>query len=381
MVYNGLEIRTYGEFTSCCITSKKYEDENGRRYNVETDDVSTVWNSDDRKEFVENFDDYFESHCKHCYEIEKGGGESKRLREIKYWEREYAPEPVPMMDGNTLEMLDLKMGNTCNLACAMCAPDSSSKWASVYKELGIKAAKVEQWQDTDKFWEQLSDISGNVRKIELAGGEPFMIKKQEKLLKFLVESGQAKDVDITWITNCTFWPEKLVKYFTEFKMVRIMLSLDNTDEQFEYIRYPAKWKPTFDIFLKFKELRDAGIIEMGISHSVGMLNAWWLPEFHAWAREHRVNVYNNLILYPIGARELPTEFKQLLFEKLSNHTNTEYQLNPIVGDDNWFTNYFMEDSTDTEKARTRDYINNILIPSRRDMDFYTAFPELKEYEL
>ena len=56
MVYNGLEIRTYGEFTSCCITSKKYGDENGRRYNVETDYISTVWNSDDRKEFVQNFD-------------------------------------------------------------------------------------------------------------------------------------------------------------------------------------------------------------------------------------------------------------------------------------------------------------------------------------
>jgi MoaA/NifB/PqqE/SkfB family radical SAM enzyme len=379
MVYNGLEIRTYGEFTSCCITSKKYEDENGRRYNVETDDISTVWNSDDRKEFVENFDDYFESHCKHCYEIEKGGGESKRLREIKYWEREYAPEPIPMMDGNTLEMLDLKMGNTCNLACAMCAPDSSSKWASVYKELGIKAAKVEQWQETDKFWDQLSDISGNVRKIELAGGEPFMIKKQERLIKYLVESGQAKDVDITWITNCTFWPEKIVKYLKEFKMVRIMLSLDNTDEQFNYIRYPAKWEPTFDIFLKFKELRDAGIIDMGISHSVGMLNAWWLPEFHAWAREHRVNVYNNLILYPIGARELPEDFKHKLLDKLSTHTNEDFQLNPIVGTDNWFTNYLKEPSVERERAYT--YIKNILKPSRRDLDFYVAFPELKGYDL
>lgn len=379
MVYNGLEIRTYGEFTSCCITSKKYEDENGRRYNVETDDISTVWNSDDRKEFVENFDGYFESHCKHCYEIEKGGGESKRLREIKYWEREYAPEPIPMMDGKTLEMLDLKMGNTCNLACAMCAPDSSSKWASVYKELGIKAAKVEQWQETDKFWDQLSDISGNVRKIELAGGEPFMIKKQEKLIKYLVESGQAKDVDITWITNCTFWPEKIVKYLKEFKMVRIMLSLDNTDEQFNYIRYPAKWGPTFDIFLKFKELRDAGIIDMGISHSVGMLNSWWLPEFHAWAREHRVNVYNNLILYPIGARELPEDFKPKLLDKLSNHTNEDFQLNPIVGTDNWFTNYLKEPSVERERAYT--YIKNILKPSRRDLDFYDAFPELKGYDL
>jgi hypothetical protein len=345
MVYNGLEIRTYGEFTSCCITAKKFEDENGRRYNIETDNISTVWNSDDRKEFVENFDDYFESHCKHCYEIEKGGGESKRLREIKYWEREYAPKPVPMMDGNTLEMLDLKMGNTCNLACAMCAPDSSSKWASVYKELGIQSAKVEQWQETDKFWDQLSDISGNVRKIELAGGEPFMIKKQEKLIKYLVESGQAKDVDITWITNCTFWPEKLVKYLKEFKMVRIMLSLD--------------------------------IIEMGISHSVGMLNAWWLPEFHAWAREHRVNVYNNLILYPIGARELPEDFKPKLLDKLSNHTNEDFQLNPIVGLDNWFTNYLKEESK--ERDRMENYMRNILLPSRKDLDFFTAFPELKGY--
>ena len=381
MIHNGLEIRTWGDFTGCCLTSRNFKDENGRPYNVSTDDIETVWNSADRKEFIDNFDDYFESHCKHCYEIEKTGGESKRLREIKYWEMEYAPDPVPWMDGKTLEMLDVKMGNTCNLACAMCAPNSSSKWGSIYKELGIESERIEQWQESDRFWNQLSDISGNVRKIELAGGEPFMIKKQEKLIKYLVDSGQAKNVDIAWITNCTFWPEKLVSYFKEFKFVRIMLSLDNTGKQFDYIRYPAKWDETYEIFLKFNELKEQGLIELGISHSVGLLNAWYLPEFHDWAREHKVRVHNNLILRPIGARELPEEFKPKLLEKLSKHTDDEFQMNPIVGRDNWFTKYFMEPAKDYEREKTYRYLKDIVKPSRKDLDLYDAFPELKGYDL
>lgn len=374
MVYNALEIRTYGAFTSCCITSKKFKDIDGRQFNVETDSIKDVWNSDDRKEFVENFDDYFESHCKHCYEIEKGGGESKRLREIEYWKIHYGTETLPIFESDKLELLDVKMGNTCNLACAMCQPDSSSKWASVFKSLGIESAKVEQWQEKDVFWDELNMLSKDLKKIELAGGEPFMIKKQIKLIQYLVEHDLAKDIDITWITNCTFWPEKIVSHFKEFKMVRIMLSLDNTGKQFEYIRYPAKWDDTYEIFLKFKELQKQGIINLGISHSVGFLNAYWLPEFHAWAREHEVGVYNNLILHPIGARELPKSFKDVLWDKFSKTTDSSFQNNPIVGTDNWFVKYFMEDR---DREQTYDYIRNILIPSRPDLDFYEAFPELR----
>ena len=65
MVYNALEIETTGAFSPCCITTKQYRNDDGEKFNVATDSISTVMASQDRKEFVENFDDYFESKCKH----------------------------------------------------------------------------------------------------------------------------------------------------------------------------------------------------------------------------------------------------------------------------------------------------------------------------
>ena len=52
------------------------------------------------------------------------------------------------------------------------------------------------------------------------------------------------------------WSKDLIDYFKYFKLVRIMLSIDNTKEQFEFQRYPAKWKK------HMKHLKNLCISEM-----------------------------------------------------------------------------------------------------------------------
>ena len=58
-----------------------------------------------------------------------------------------------------------------------------------------------------------------------------------------------------------------------------MLSIDNTKEQFEFQRYPAKWNETYETFKKFMHLRDEGLCQVEISHSVSALNIFHLPSF------------------------------------------------------------------------------------------------------
>lgn len=376
MVYNGLEIRTDGSFTSCCITSKRFQ-KDGKRFNVEIDTIDDVWNSDDRKDFIENFDTYFSTECKQCADVEKVGGESKRLREIKYWKMRDNTDTLRIFNEHDIEFLDLKMGNTCNLACSICGPNASSKWSSLYKTYKIPANKITQWQESDEFWSQFDELISKIRRIELAGGEPFMIKKQETLLKKLVELDIAKDIEITWFTNCTIWPQHLLKYFEEFKIVRIMLSLDNTGKQFEYIRWPGKWDQAYDTFKKWNNLKEQGIIDLGISHSIGMLNAWWLPEFHAWCREHEVKIFNNLIMQPMSSRDLPKEFKYKIRDKFERECiSPDFQINPIIGRDNWFTDFMMEKG---DYDRAIDYYKTVIKRSRSDVDFNDVFPELRKY--
>jgi len=367
LVTNNIELTTQGEMTPCCISSKRFSID-GKKANAYTNTITEVINSSDRKEWIDNFDSHFEKDCTQCYDVEKSGGESKRTREIKLWKDNLGFEQ------DMLQSIDLKMGNTCNLACAICGSHSSSKWGSIDKQFGIKYTPAPKWQDTDEFWEELNLHANNLKRVELAGGEPFMIKKQKILIEFLVKRDLAKNIEITWFTNCTIWPEELVKYFKEFKLVRIMLSLDNTHEKFEFQRYPGKWEETYEVFKKFISIRDEGLCQVEISHSVSALNIFDLPDFHVWCSEHNVKVFNNIVTHPFNSIDLPEEFKQRIRLKFENHKLDDCQINPIIGNDNWLIR-IMNGTGDISNLRSKlDY-------SRRTRPglFEVAFPELVEY--
>lgn len=364
---NHIEVDSSGKFKPCCISSKRFE-VGGAIASADLYQIGDIVNSDDRKEWIENFDEVYTSDCTQCHEVEQSGGESKRQREILNWRGDYKKD--------TLQSLDLKMGNTCNLMCAICAPNASSKWASFYRSIDLDPQfGYQRWPDKDEFWEGLNDVVADVKKIELAGGEPFMIKKQKILIDFLIEKGLAKDIDITWFTNSTQYPEDIVEKFSEFKFVRIMLSIDNTEEQFEYQRYPAVWGPSYEVFKKFKKLHDEGIVHLGISHSIGMLNIWRLPEFWAWCREHEVNVFNNLVMDPLSAKDMPMEYKMLVKQKLERETDPSFQVNPAIGEDNWLIKFMMQDGN---AQNGLDWVYNKLVKvSRPEMNALDIFPELR----
>ena len=381
-VYNALELNTSGEYKPCCVSSKRFVNEDNRIYNASIDTISDVYNSADRKKWIENFDNNFETDCKQCSQVEQSGGESKRLREIKFWKNYYHSmnQPVPHMDvSNSLEVLDLKLGNACNLACSTCAPDSSSKWNSLYKQFkGEWGHPIMKWQDNDNFWHSLTEVVSKVKKIEIAGGEPFMNKKQRILLNYLVDNDLAKNINITWITNSTFYEEDIVKLFPKFKLVNVMVSLDNTHEQFEYMRYPAKWNEAYEIFKKFNELKEQGLIQLGISHTISALNIYRLPEMWKFARDHEVRLFNNLVMWPFHCKNLPADFKLKVKEKIESVDDPSWQTNPASGENSWLVQFMMQNQND--KQTIERMINHLrFVNSTRPGLFEIAFPELEVY--
>lgn len=377
-VYNALEIHTTGIFKPCCISSKYYRNSLGLIFNAACGDtVSDVYNSSDRLDFVENFEEYFPEYCKQCYEIEAAGGVSKRLREIEYWNLYHRPNPAPVITKDqSLEVLDLKLGNTCNLACATCDPASSSKWTSLYKEFNMPTnSSITRWQDSDVFWDNLTINLTDIKKIEIAGGEPFLNKKQKIMLKYLVEHDLAKNIDIAWITNCTQYDEEVISLFKNFKLVRVMVSLDNLGKQFEYMRYPAKWSDSYKIFLKFVELKNANLIELGISHTISLLNIYHLPEMWEFARTHQVNLFNNIVMEPFNCRNLPDSFKKIVKAKLESVTDSSYQTNPANGTNSWLVEFMLQSNEDDSIiARMKDHLQ--FVNRTRPGQFESVFPEL-----
>ena len=98
----------------------------------------------------------------------------------------------------------------------MCNPYASNmwvkEWASVEHALTPdmynKLSKMD-WPEEEKTWENLFAIAHTVDEIYLTGGEPTVIKKQQKLLKYITPSKWFPF--IVWIfvsSNCQNTTEK-----------------------------------------------------------------------------------------------------------------------------------------------------------------------------
>ena len=170
-------------------------------------------------------------YCTKCYEAENNGYTSLRQRCIDDVE-DHADLLFDQIDKhkNHKSILpywyDLRISNNCNLSCVMCGPRYSSTWA---REIGHDNAHLGYEVDVD--------INQDTYKIQLAGGEPFMIKKFAQLLGKIINT----DCEIVVNTNATIVTEPLLEQLKRFKNVWIVVSLDGYGELNNRIRRGSDW--------------------------------------------------------------------------------------------------------------------------------------------
>jgi glutamate-1-semialdehyde 2,1-aminomutase len=105
------------------------------------------------------------------------------------------------------------------------------------KELFKKAGIV----DEKHFKENIFPFLSKVRYVNIAGGEPFIIKNTEYFLEECVKRGFSKDISLKINTNFNRFHIKFLKFFSEFKRCQLDISIDGIGDLYEYIRYPGKW--------------------------------------------------------------------------------------------------------------------------------------------
>jgi len=167
-------------------------------------------------------------HCRQCYELEKTCSSSTR-----FWFNEFVPVQTPVLEDYTLQMIDIRWSNHCNLRCLYCNSNSSSSIAEFEK---IKEKKsIRQWQQ-----EILALIKENIltiREVYLLGGEPLLIKENLELLEYI------HDQHITLITNLSLDNSKnqIYKKLLSKPNVNWEISLEQVGKKFEYVRNNASW--------------------------------------------------------------------------------------------------------------------------------------------
>lgn len=213
-------------------------------------------------------------YCQSCWNKEALGLTSKRQSDNRIGEVYQAINP------NYLKV-DAAIGDMCNAACRTCGPTSSTLWQQEQGIIPIKPEKVES------FWKVIDNHIDCVLQLDFGGGEPWLndIEQQIALCQKLIDSGRAKQVKLRYNTNCSLYPKKLIDFFPYFRSVELTLSLDGTEERFEYVRYPLPWSKVYNNVQQLIELeKQHKNIVLTVNYTVSVLTFLYAEKFLEWSR-------------------------------------------------------------------------------------------------
>jgi MoaA/NifB/PqqE/SkfB family radical SAM enzyme len=326
------------------------------------------------------------SRCNYCWNEESAGRKSKRMRDNE----KHACRPDPYKN---LAYLELNLGNTCNISCRTCNPYISSGWMKeayetettdvTYKEFAVKFKKFHQSYDEDsKFWLELKTILPDIRQFDFYGGEPFMSKKMWELLKIAQSTGVSKNIDLHYNTNGTHFPLEEMQSWRDFKEVNVSFSIDGIGDQFEFMRYPAKWELVNSNMKKFLEIgKDFGNVYFSWCITLSVSNIYNLPEILNYYYQHHapngVRMYLNLVHGPkhhnMGI--LPLEIKKIVEDRLNlipkKYTEAWEQIPGIIN--------FMNNTPSNEKEFKKFLEVTAVSDKYRNQNFKEIFKEYGEY--
>lgn len=166
----------------------------------------------------------------------------------------------------TLEPIsyDYRISNLCNFKCRMCGDLLSSSWATERRLMGnineqhepfykkenqLKFNKFQKEVAETELWDSVK--KGIIEEIYWVGGEPLMWEIHWDIMKYLVDTGQSKNVVIRYNTNLSRIEHKGIKLYDllpNFKNVNLCASIDGTGKIVEYVRTGIEWDEWYNNF-------------------------------------------------------------------------------------------------------------------------------------
>ena len=324
----GLGLHNSGRCYLCCHSRKYLENAQGEQLYLDTNTLQEAWDSPTRKEIqtaLEN--DQEHSNCQACWDDEHAGKTSRRMYFNQAWGHLGTREDQP-------QILDLKMGNTCNMKCRTCNPEVSSQWYREDWELNAGPNEnisysdyLVRWRritasyrdENQGVWETLKDWLPNTRYIDFYGAEPMLIKKNFEVLQAAVDQNTAKDITLHINTNGTIWNTDHEKLLSNFKTVFFDLSIDDIKDRCGYIRSSSTWDLVGANLEQFIQARQRNKnFWFCICITINNLNIYYLDEIFDYIVRQDLHTNFNMLHLPwqLNLKILPTEVKQAITDKL-----------------------------------------------------------------
>lgn len=319
----GLALHNSGRCLLCCHSQTYLQDPTGQEIFLDTHTVEQAWNSPTRKKIQQDLEQGIQSlNCTACWNEEAAGRTSRR---------QVANQQFADLEPNTQrpQLVDLKPGNTCNLACRTCWPEVSSKWYRDYWELEAHKHEPDykkylaSWgrirssysDDNMQLWTDLESWLSDVVYYDIYGAEPMLLDKVFHILKQSVDSGKCKEQSLHINTNGTIWNQEYIDILANFKQVNLDISIDGIGQHYDYIRYGETWDRVEQNINRYQQLAQSNSnIHMHICVTVCVLNILYIVDIQKYFSDRKIPVFFNMLHHPhyLNVRVLPDQVKQAI---------------------------------------------------------------------
>jgi organic radical activating enzyme len=218
-------------------------------------------------------------------------------------------------------MLEISLGNTCDMKCMYCNHHYSTQWAT--EEIKLGRISQEQYDRefpkapdifNEKFWEWFNEAGVYCTRIGIIGGEPLIMPSFYEFVDKLIEAKRnslVKTETCLWIVTNLNTPknylEKLLQYLpkmTETFKVEILVSLESVGTRAEYIRSGLDWNKfnkNLDTLLSRKDVK----FNFGFIPTLNALSISSIKDFVMFTEDlynkygRPVSIKQNIVTFPI----------------------------------------------------------------------------------
>jgi hypothetical protein len=374
-----ISLRNYigSYYTVCCFSDLMVKENNNQN-----NDAEKFWNSKKliklRKDMLNGVKN---SHCDACWINEKNKVKSNR---------QYFNETFFYIINDFLKktdkkgflnkkpfIFDISVGSACDFSCRMCAVPNkkNGKFFDSNKENQEKILKKANVVNKKHFKENIFPFLNKVRYINIAGGEPFIIRNTEYFLEECVKRGFSKNISLKIVTNFNRSPIKFLKLFSKFRRCQLDISIDGIDDLYEYIRYPGKWNKIEKNLVELKKCSGNTFICFAIT--VQIYNIFNIEEILKFTNklekiiDKKIFLYLSCLYRPdfFSVKNLPDDLKNeavSVIKKASFQIKDEELLNGL-------NNLIKFIKSNTEKEIKKDFIDYTYFYDKTRKQSYKKF--------
>ncbi len=212
-----------------------------------------------------------------------------------------------LVDAESIEYLDIRLGNTCNFMCNFCSPNNShligKEWIAdkngpLPKDIAKQFLHREDVKKTlsktisdhptkENFIESIHRYP-NLRLVKIGGGEPFFQKKQT--FRIIEKIPYKEKVELRILTNCSVYDEEILQITNNFREVHLALSIDATGRTLEISRWKSNWKSIQENIRKLKKWREHrnGNLKLSLIPAMSVYTILDLPNLLEFATEQEI---------------------------------------------------------------------------------------------